>query len=124
MKLFISFILTNLGIYSKISKVEIFKEGSTLVIRDRLTIPLADRIKEMKSFISFWITSTHGDELVKPVLKKENVIVHNNLTVEISNEESDKCINIEDIKVCDDIPAVYHAPGQNDCISKVRLLCT
>merc|ERR1712239_101684 len=56
--------LTNLGIYSKISKVEIFKEGSTLVIRDRLTIPLADRLKEMKNFISFWITSTHGDELV------------------------------------------------------------
>ena len=67
--------LRNLGIYLKISKVEIFKEGSVLVIRDRVTIPLADRIKEMRSFEAFWVTSIHEDKLVKPVIVRENVII-------------------------------------------------
>ena len=107
--------------YAKISKVETFKEGSVLVIRDRITIPLSDRIKIMRSFMAFWITSTDGDKLVRPILTKENVIVDNNLTLEISNEEYDKCIDVEDIKVCNNFPEVYHAPGQRDCISKVAL---
>ena len=52
---------------------------------------------------------------------KENVIIYNNLTIEVSNEERDKCIDVEDIKVCNNIPAVYHKPGHSDCISKVAL---
>ena len=40
----------------------------------------------MRSFMTFWITSTDGDKLVRPILTKENVIVDNNLTLEISNE--------------------------------------
>ena len=61
--------ISNLGAYARISKVEIFKEGSVLVIRDRLTIPLRDRIKTMRSFEPFWITSKDGKKLVKPDLK-------------------------------------------------------
>ena len=113
--------INNLGVYARISKVEIFKEGSVLVIRDRITIPLSDRIKIMRSFMTFWITSTDRDKLVRPSLTKENVIVNNNLTLEISNKEYEKCIDIEDIKVCDNFPEVYHAPGHKDCISKVAL---
>ena len=113
--------LKNLGMYSKISKVELFKEGSTLVIRDRLTIPLADRIKEIKSYKPFWVTSTNENKLVKPILERENVIISNNLTVEISNTDLDKCTDVEDIKVCNNIPTVYHTPGQSDCVSKIAL---
>ena len=79
--------LKNLGNYAKVSHVEIFKEGSVLVIRDRITIPLADRIKEMRSFKAFWVTSADEDKLVKPVLERENVIINNNLTMEVTNEE-------------------------------------
>ena len=113
--------IKNLGIYAKISKVEIFREGSVLVIRDRITIPLRDRVKVMRSFMTFWITSTDGEKLVKPILTKENVIVDNSLTLEISNEEYDECIDIEDIKVCNNFPEVYHAPGHRDCVSKIAL---
>ena len=58
----------------------------------------------MQSFMTFWITSTDGDKLVRPILTKENVIVDNNLTLEISNEEYDKFIDVEDIKVCNNFP--------------------
>ena len=75
----------------------------------------------MRSFEAFWVTSIHEDKLVKPVLVRENVIIYNNLTIEVSNEERDKCIDVEDIKVCNNIPAVYHKPGHSDCISKVAL---
>ena len=37
--------ISNLGAYARISKVEIFKEGSVLVIRDRISIRIRDRIK-------------------------------------------------------------------------------
>jgi len=84
--------LKNLGNYAKVSHVEIFKEGSVLVIRDRVTIPLADRIKEMRSFKAFWVTSADKDKLVKPMLERENVIINNNLTMEVTNEELKKCI--------------------------------
>ena len=96
--------------------MEIFKEDSVLVIRDRITIPLTDKIKIIQSFMTFWITSTDRDKLVRPSLTKENVIVNNNLTLEISNEEYDKYIDVEDIKVCNNFPEVYHAPVHKDCI--------
>merc|ERR1712105_435907 len=49
--------IKNLGIYAKISSVEIFKEKSILIIRDRITIPLTDRIKTMRRYMTFWVTS-------------------------------------------------------------------
>ena len=88
-----------MGAYARISKVEIFKEGSVLVIRDRLTIPLADRIKTIRSFETFWITSKDGKKLVKPKHEKKHVIAKNGLTIEISDNEYEKCVEIEDIKV-------------------------
>ena len=50
--------INNLGVYAKNSKVEIFKEGSVLVIRDKITIPLSDRIKIMRSFMTFWMETS------------------------------------------------------------------
>ena len=113
--------LKNLGTYSKISKVEIFKENSVIVIRDRITIPLTDRIKEMRSFKAFWVTSANEEKLFKPILERENVIVHENLTLEISNEIKKACIRAEDILVCNNIPDLYHKPGHNDCVSKIAI---
>merc|ERR1712105_492782 len=49
--------ISNLGIYAKISKVEVFKEKSILIIRDRITIPLTDRIKTKRRPLTFWVLS-------------------------------------------------------------------
>ena len=43
------------------------------------------------------------------------------MTMEVTNEQLKKCISVEDILVCNDIPSLYHKPGNNDCISKVAL---
>ena len=91
------------------------------MVRDRITIPLADRVKEIRSFKAFWITSAGESELVKPIIERENVIISNNMTMEVTNEQLKKCIEVEDILVCNDIPSLYHKPGDNDCISKVAL---
>ena len=75
----------------------------------------------MRSFEPFWITSKDGNKLVKPDLEKRHVIANNGLMIEISDNEYEKCVEIEDIKVCNDFPEVYHSPGQKDCISNVVL---
>ena len=110
--------IKNLGIYSKISQMKIFRENSTLIIRERILIPLEDRIKVLQNYMAVWVTSADGRKLVKPILKKKSVIIDRNLTIDIGENEYDNCIDIADIKVCKQIPTIFHAPGKYDCISK------
>ena len=72
--------IKDLSCYVSISKVEIFKEDGILMIRDRITIPMTDRIKEIRNLKPMWTASMNGEKLVRPVLDRDGVIVVNNLT--------------------------------------------
>ena len=111
----------NLGSYARISQVKIFREGSTLIIRDRIMIPLEDRIKMMQNYMPIWVTSSDSRQLVRPRLPRKSVIIDKNLTIEVEEKDYKDCVEISDIKVCKQVPNIFHAPGKNDCISKVAL---
>ena len=86
--------IRNMKLYAKISEFEIFRENNILMIRDRIVIQLADRIKSIRNFMVIWDVSADGEKLVKPILTRESVIVHNNLTIEIRKEEYNKCKDV------------------------------
>ena len=113
--------ITNMKLYAKISIVEVFRENKMIMIRDRLVIPLEDRIKTIRNFMPMWVVSATGEKLVRPILTRKSVIVQNNLTIEINDKEYSKCKNVLDLKVCTGLPNILHNPGNNDCISKMAL---
>ena len=108
--------MKNLGSYSRISQVKIFRESSTLIIRDRILIPLVDRIKVLQNYMPVWVTSSDASQLVKPILPRRSVIIDKNLTIEVEEKDYQNCIDISDIKVCKEVPNIFHAPGKTDCI--------
>ena len=106
----------NLGSYARISQVKIFRESTTLIIRDRILIPLVDRIKVLQNYMPVWVTSSDARQLVKPILPRRSVIMDKNLTIEVEEKDYQHCIDISDIKVCKEVPNIFHAPGKTDCI--------